>query len=344
MSFYEPSKLVDGQAKFSDRMQSGEYRTPNSSAINTARSGALASPSLNLLRDREDRAVKAYFPIRKAATNGVGRAALHTGANGDSQSETITWSTFSEPFSISLEQGNNNVLSFDEQYAADLKNAVFNIIKRVDTWFVAQLVADKTQVADDHGFGELEGIEFDYQVALADEDLFFENVQAYLEGNDYMGGLSGILDSRLKVLANKISNQGSGNSLNTQFTVEGYDSLTATNKTILDVTTPDYKASGIFFETGLVGVLDWIPKKNRKPLDPSKIMNNVGDFGSFHVEELGMDFAISAYSTRVDGSSENGTAQDVKIQFEISVDMAYVSAPLSTANASVVHTAGILPA
>ncbi len=342
MSFYEPTKLVDGQALFSEKMMSGEWRTPNSAAINVAKNGALANPSLTLLRDREDRAVKAYFPKRLAATDGTGRAALHTGDKGDSVAVDIQWTTFSEPFAISLEQGNNNLLSFEEQYAKDLKNAIFNIISRADAWLVAQVVADKTQVAESHGFGTFNVSAYDYRVDLADEDLFFENVQAYLEGNDYRGGLTGIVDSRLKVLANKISNQGAGNSLNTQFTVEGFDTITGTNKEILDIVS-DYKASGVFFPTELVGVLPWIPKKNRKSIDSTQVMNEVGDFGSIYVPELDMDFALSIYSKRVNGSSENGTAQDVKMQVEVSVDLAYVSAPMSEANRSVVHSAGLLP-
>jgi hypothetical protein len=333
-----PSLLVDGQSLFNEKLRSAEWRTPNSAALMVGSSGSQVNPEFNMLREREDRAVKAYFPIRQAAGGGTGREALHSGAKPDSLAEDITWSTFSEKFSISIETGNNNVIGGEMQYASGLKNAIFNIIKRADDWFVAALVADKTQVADSHGFGVFDvGVTNDYQLALAEEDLMFENIEAYLNGNEYTGGITGILDSKAKVLANKISNQGESNSLNTQFTVEGYDTLVATNKQILAAK----RASGIFFETGLVGVINWIPKKNRKAIDAGQIMNNVGDFGSIYVDELGMDFAISAYATRADDSGGNGGAQDVVIQFEVSVDLGYVSAPLSTATASPVFSAAL---
>ena len=118
--------LVDAQAKFTEKFKSGEWRLPDVSAFQCAELAEVANPSLALIREREDRAVNAYFPIRQAATNGTARAHNHAGARGQSQAESITWSIFSEPYSISLKQGDNNVFNFDEQWAATTKNAIFN--------------------------------------------------------------------------------------------------------------------------------------------------------------------------------------------------------------------------
>lgn len=344
MADFNPSDLVLGQAVFNEKHQSGEWRMPNSNAFKTANTGTLANPSLGGLRTREDRAVNAYFPIRQTATGGTARAALHTRARGDSLAEAITWTTFSEPFSISIEQANNNILSFAEMFASTQRNAVLNLINRIDVWYVAQLIAEKTQVNNGGGFGTWDGVGFDYRVANADQRLFFSNVKAMMENNDYTLNLTGIVDSAGGVLAHDLANQGNANDRNTEYQFSGYDTVQTTTRTILDVPTT-YAASGIFFETGLVGVVPWIPQKNRKSINPAKIMDNVGDFGQMMLPELDIPVAISAYSTRADASANNGSAQDVVIQYELSVDVGFVAAPLSDfrgANDSVIYTAGVL--
>ena len=122
MADFAPSLLEKGQAIFTDKFMSGEWRMPDVAAFQTAETAGVANPSLAGLRDREDRAVSAYFPIRQVATNGTGRVAKHTGASGDSLEVPITWTTFSEPFQITIEQGNNNVLDAAIQFAATMRN------------------------------------------------------------------------------------------------------------------------------------------------------------------------------------------------------------------------------
>lgn len=341
MATFDASDLVAGQAVYNEKHQSGEWRAPDSAALMTANTGALANPTLGGLRTREDRAVNAYFPIRQAATAGTARAALHTGARGDSAANAITWSTFSEPFSISITQHENNVFNFSEMFAATQKNAVFNLVNRLDAWFVAQAVAGKTLVNAGGGFGSFTAT--DYQVPLLDEDRWFQNVKAMMENNLYGGGLTGIVDSQGGVIKGDNAAQGAGNASNDQFQLIGYDQIKTSSRTILDVPTT-YKASGLFFETGLVGVVPWIPQKNRKALNPQKVLDNVGDFGMMTIPGLGIPLAISAYSTRADASASNGSAQDVVIQYELSVDVGFVAAPISVATESVIFSSGVLSA
>lgn len=342
MANFSPSDLVDGQAIYNEKHQSGEWRSPDSAALRVANTGALANPALGMLRTREDRAVNAYFPVRQAATDGTARAALHTGARGDSAAEAITWGTFSEPFSVSITQAENNVFSFPEMFAATQKNAVYNLIARLDAWFVAQAVAGKTQVSAGGGFGTFESVTTDdYQLDLADESRWFQNVKAMMENNLYGGNLTGIVDSQGGVIKGDLAAQGAGNASNDQFQLAGYDQIVTSSRTILDVPTT-YRASGLFFETGLVGVIPWIPQKNRKSIDPNKVMDNVGDFGMMMIPELGIPLAISAYATRADASASNGSAQDVVIQYELSVDVGFSAAPVSVATESVIFSSGIL--
>lgn len=343
MSYFVPSALVAGQALFNEKFTKGEWRLPDISAIKVAEMGEIANPMLAELRTREDRAVYGYFPIRQAATTGTARAHNHTGTRGDSLSETITWTTLSEPFSISIKQADNNVFSFEQMYASSLRNAVLNLLNRCDAYFVTQLVADKTQYNAGGGEGTFDTTADDYQLADGYKDYWFQNVKAMMEHNLYRNNLIGIVDSKGYVLAQRLAAQGAGNSSNQAFQFAGYDSILPTTRTLLSTTT--YSASGLFFEPGLVGLIPWIPKQNRKALDPMKAMEYNGDYGSFSVPELGIDFAVHAYSQRADNSSAGGYTQDLTMEFEVSIDLGYVSAPLSTfrgSNDTVVYASGVL--
>ena len=344
MANFSPSNLVAGQAAFNERYMSGEWRIPDTAAINTADVSAKANPMLMDLREREDRPVNAYFPIRQAAINGTARAHNHTGARGDSQAEPINWSIFSEPFSISIKQADNNIYNFAQMYASSLNNAVYNIMDRVDAFYVTQLLADKTQVNVGGGRGTFNGVSFNYEVAQSDRAFFFENVKAMMMQNLFRRGLTAIVDSRANVLAREVGNQGAGNDTNTAYTLLGYDQIVATTRTVLPVP-GTYTESGIFYETGTVGLVPWIPKQNRKALDPTAAFSNIGDYGQISVPGLNFPLAIHAYAERADGTANNGQTQDVVLQVEISVDLGYVSAPLSDfrgANDSVVYTGGVL--
>ena len=346
MANFSPSNLVAGQSLFNEKFKSGEWRMPDVAAVKASQMGEIANPMLKEIRTREDRTVNAYFPIRQAAITGTARAHNHTGARGDSLAEAITWTTLSEPFSISIKQADNNIFSFEEMYAASLKNAVFNLINRVDAYFVTQLIADKTQVSVGGGNGTFVtgagATQYDYTLAQASKANWYQNIKAMMEKNLYRGGVIGIVDSPAYVLAQDKAAQGSNNATNTNFQFMGFDAIVPTTRSLLDVPTT-YTESGLFFESGLVASLPWIPKQNRKALNPSEAVSYNGGYGSFSIPEMpGVDFAIHSYAQRADNSASNGYTQDLTIEVEVSVDWGYVSAPLSTTDASPVFSSGVL--
>jgi hypothetical protein len=233
------------------------------------------------------------------------------------------------------------MFSFEEMYASSMRNAVLNILNRLDAWFVTNLIADKTQVNVGGGYGVFDAVSDDYQLTQAYKANFYQNVKAMMEKNLYRSNLVGIVDSTAYVLAQDKAAQGANNGVNTAFQFMGFDGLVATTRTILDVPTT-YTESGLFFEAGLVGAIPWIPKQNRKALNPQLAVSYNGDHGSFMVPELGMEFAVHSYAQRADNSAANGYSQDLTIEVEVSIDLGYVSAPTSVANSSVVFSAGIL--
>jgi len=343
MANFSASTLVAGQSIFNQRFQSGEWRLPDVAALQVADMSAKANPTLASLRTDESRAVYAYMPIRQAATGGTARAHGHTGANGDSQASTISWSIYSEPFSVSKKQAGHNVLKWAEMYAAERQNAILNLLDRLDAWFVAQLVAAKTQYSAGGGKGTFNTDTDNYEVPADKLNYFFQYVRSMMKFNLYKGSILGIIDDDANTAAEQLSAQGSANATNYGFQFQGLN-LLSTTRSILGSTS--YQGSGMFFENGLVGVVPWIPTENRQPLNPAEAWSYNGGYGQFTIPELpGVPFACHAYTTRADGSSRGGQTQDLIYYEEVSIDVGFVKSPLSSfrgSNDSVVYSAGIL--
>lgn len=342
MANFVPSALLAGQAIFNDKYQSGEWRLPDVAALQVAEKSLVTNPMLAELRTREDRSVYAYMPIRQAATDGTARAHDHTGARGDSAQTAISWSTFSEPFSISLKQADNNVLSWASMYASSLNNAIFNILARLNTWFVAALVSDKTGYNEGGGNGTFDGTDDVYKVPVDEANYFYQNAKRTLAYNLYQGMLIGVVDDKAFTLGERLQASGSANATNYGFQFQGM-TIIPTTATVLG---SSYEGSGVFWQNGLVAAIPWIPKQNRKPLNGNKILDSIGDYGRIPVPQLpGVNFAIHAYSARADASASGGYTQDTVTYFEISIDIGYVSAPLSSfrgADDAVVYAVGQL--
>lgn len=323
------SVLAAGQTKFNQRMLGAEWKLPESAAITAAEKGEMANPSFRQIRTSAGRTIEAKFTIRQAAGGAVVRAALHTGSNPDTLSETITWSKFVEDFSIPLTLGDNNVFEFTELYAAARRNAIFNLISRVDASFIASLLADESTASAGGANGTFNATTDEFEIPAGNSENFFSEVKAMHMKNLYKGQLIAIADAKAAVLADRLGRDGMGNAVNKAPQLAGYSAIIPTSRAI-SASASD--GSTLSYQNGLVGVNFWIPMKNRKVLDVKSAMrDSVGDFGEFTVPEFpGITFADSIYASRSDQSAVGGDEQDLQINEEISLEMAYVSAPLST--------------
>jgi len=352
MANFSPSNLVKGQALFNQRYKSLEWRLPDTAALSVAYIGEKANPMLAELRKREDRSVSAYFPIRKTKAASSARVHNHTGTRGDSLEVAINWSTVVDTFSISIKQNDNNVISWEENYAAQMQNSVFNVLSALDTSFITLLEADRTQINVGGVNGTFDGTDYVMEISASHKDYFFQNLMANMRQNLYKGQLTVIVDSLSGIEAARQANQGIGNATNLGYQFLNMNIVQSTNA-ILDGLTDTYDGAALAFPMDSAGVVFWIPKQNRKALDPVQALSYNGDFGSINVPiyddkgnvRYNVPLAIHSYAERADASASNGSAQDVVIQIEVSLDMAYVSAPLSTfrgSNDSVVYGFGQL--
>jgi hypothetical protein len=151
--------------------------------------------------------------------------------------------------------------------------------------------------------------------------------------NKYKGNYDVIASPAAYVDAEFFLNQGNANQVNTGFQFAGLNIIES-----VELADANY-AGGIalVLPEGNFGCLPWIPKQNRQGWGDGEL-NSVGRFMSIP-DPLGsgMDFALSVYAVRADDSASNGSSQDVTLQFELSVDISWIVAPLSTATESVVY-------
>lgn len=357
MANLTPTNLLSAIARVSEAYNSAEFRMPDTAALATAYIGEKTNPSLAEMRKREDRATYYDFPIRKADGGASDRAALHTFGRTDSLRTQLTWESFVDGFSISMKQLDNNTISFEEAFAKGVRSCVMNNMKKADDWFIAQLLADKTQINVGGVRGTWDPVNYDMKLDNNQQDYWKEQIEANMGNNEHNGELMIIADALAHIDMTRSLNQGSGNSVNLGYQFGG-GMITKTSKTLLS----GFDGSAIAFPMDHAGVFQWIPKQNRKPLDETKaISSEVGDFGSMQIPILDdkgnvaytIDAAMSMYAKRTDTSASNGNAQDVLYQVEISWDMAYLSAPLSSFRAtgdfagktdSVIYTFGLKPA
>jgi hypothetical protein len=328
MANFAASVLALGQAKFTNQFIGlGEWRKEDVAAIQVMEKGAIANPLLRDIRTSEQRTVEAYMPIRQASTGGTKRVYNHTGNFGDSLKQALAWGTLSETFKVSAKLADNNVLVAADMFAADLRNAIDNLLLRSNALLIASLVADKTEENAGGANGTFNATSHNYEIPNSQNDFFYQEVQAMMRKNRYVTPLISIADSKALVNAQRLGWQGQANAqnLNPQFAGQ---TIVGTNEDIIT----GQSGSVLTFASGAVAYMPWIPSKNRKALDPNKILDNVGDFGQISVPELGVDFAIHAYSQRADTESVGGDSQDVVTEFEVSIDWAYASTPISRAN------------
>lgn len=357
MANLTPTNVLSGIARVTEAYSNAEFRMPDTAALATAFIGEKTNPSLAALRLREDRATFYDFAIRKSDSSETDRKALHTGGRNDSQRTELIWESFVDTFSISMKQLDNNTFTWEEAFAKGVKSCVMNNLKKADDWFIAQLLADKTQINVGGIRGTWDNINYNMALDANQQDYWKEQVEANMGNNEYSTELMIIADSLAHIDMVRSLNQGIGNSVNLGYQFGGGE-IVKTSKSLLS----GFNGSAISFPMDLAGVFQWIPKQNRKGIDMQKaISSEVGDFGSIQipiVDDKGnvkytIDAAMSMYAKRTDTSGENGNEQDVLYQIEISWDMAYFSAPLSAFRAtgdfagktdSTIYTFGLTPA
>lgn len=332
MANFSTASLVKAQALLLGAFQSDELRFRKPEVHNLfLRNRSIMTPDYTGLRTREDRVVETNFVIRQSRALGSARSHNHTGVQGDSAVLTPSWTTYTDNFASTLKEADNKVYTLEQMHMSKMQNAIANFAEGLDAAASAVLFAGRTGVNVATTEGSFDATDDVFQITDATHgERAIQITRMVMDINKYQGvNHTVVCDS---VSFNKflfLAAQGSGNSTNTSFQFQGVSfihdpALTAASAGLVGAYT---KGFWIAVPDGSIAGLPWIPIQNRTGVDTKE-----QSYGAIMNPTDGLQYAMHTYSDRADGTSLGGYTQDEKIESELSIDMAYEIAPLTTAD------------
>lgn len=341
MANFAASVLNKVQSMLDAKFQSAEMRyKPAPTLMMLLKNRDFLIEDLKTLRTREDQPTKAYLKNRTSRSLTNARAHDHTGATSDTTEVDIDYTVYTDKFATSLKRGDYNLLETAEIMAHEVENAMINLMEGIETALVSFLDSNKTLVSAPPS-GALKRATFNatndvFEIASADENQFWLIAKSILRQHKYAGGSFDIVaDSLLVSKGEFLTQQGQGNSTNLGFQFSGLDVAES-----IELSDANY-LNGLMYmwQSGMAGILDWIPRQNREGWGDMESYN--GGYSTIIDPFTGLEFAIHGYSQRADTSGSNGQTQDVTTEFEVSIDLSPQVAPLTTADESPLYAIGI---
>ncbi len=338
MANFDVSNLLTAQTMVADRYKQPEMRMKPAPAFTLLTSNEnFLIVGAETLKTRDDRAIEAHLLSRTKRSAGSARAHNHTGTIDDSQKVTLTWTTKSDKFAISLKLLDKSVFDFNTVLANKFEQACMNILEDKETEAIAYLRAQRAsqqpslKVATFNADNDC--IEIDANKATK----AVAAIKSVMRQNYFGGQVDAIVDSNLQVLFDEIAAQGAQNGSNTAYQFPGFRYVES-----VELADANYgEGIALAMPQASVAALNWIPKQNREGFGDYN--SYVGGYGTFNF--MGYTFAVHGYSQRADTSSSNGNAQDVTMEFEVSLDTSFNAAPLDYKTGrtdSVIHQFGLI--
>lgn len=321
MANFSVANLLTAQTMVSDKYKAPEMRMKPAPAFSllTGNSNFLIVGA-ETLKTRDDRAIEAHLLSRTKRAAGSARAYNHTGTIDESQKVDLTWTTKSDKFTMSLKLLDKSLFDFNTVLANKFEQACMNILEDKETEAIAYLVANKATQQP-----TLTGVTWNAATGAIEVDAnksekIFQWVRSAMRQNYFSGALDIIADASLAVSAEFLGAQGAGNATNF-----GYQFKNLNIAESVEYSDSDYADGAMLvMPSGSVGALNWIPKQNRQGWGDYN--SYVGGYGTFSF--MGYQFAVHGYATRANTSASNGDAQDVTMEFEVSLDSSFNASPL----------------
>jgi hypothetical protein len=331
MANLTPTNLKVAQAKLTGKFASNEMRIISANTyLEISKLTQFMLPNYLELRTREDRVIEASLLTRTKRTVTTARTSTHTGARGDSSVITPSWATSADTFSLSLKQYDNNTFSMQEGLNNLFENAYLNVVEALEGDAQDFIYGDRTGVdVSTGGGGTFNGTDDVYNFAAGSVDTIIQKTKTVMEENGYKGGLTIFADSLAYDKFRFQAAQGAGNDTNLAFQYEGIKFVRSIGIASKFLPLAGTYLTGVWFAVPneSIGALPWIPKQNREG-----VVTRLQTYSSGVSPYDGVPYAVHMYETKGDYSGSNGGTQDEATQFEISLDMSFVSSPITVAD------------
>ena len=334
MANFSTAVLVKAQARLINAFQSNELRFRNPAVHKLfLRNTTIMVPGYEELRKREDRVVETNYFVRQTRALGSARSHNHTGAQGDSSTLTPTWTTYTDEYVSTLKEADDKLYTSGELQASKVNDVIANFAEGLETAASTFLFANRSGVNVSTAEGTFDATDDVFEITeTTNGDRGVQITKSNLDINKYQGRrFTFVCDTIAFNKFEKQANQGTGNSENLSFQFSNVEFIHDPLLTAAAAGLTSAYANGFWVAVpeGSIAALPWIPIQNRQGINTKENM-----YGAIVNPIDSVQYAVHSYEERVDGTSLGGYTQDLKEETQISVDIAYATAPLSVATES----------
>lgn len=356
MADYTASALLAFQSRINKKYNAAELRELQNPILRNALTYADllgGTQTVEDIKKSDKRSVYTYYLKRMAATNGTARAYAPTGVQADSGQVTLSWVTFSETLSQYMQVGADNV--FDDVTLLDhqITDKQRILRERIGTYIVQQLHTNRTQTSYSATLGaggtdatknmSWNGTNFAFENPASTKSTFFQLAANVMDQNKYYGQFDVVADPVSFASAEYLMAQGAGNAQNLSFQFKRFNPNGIMQHSVLGTTVAEAYplGCGIVLPAASFAVIPWIPAINRTGWGNFSEYN--GAFSTVpDATGLPLIYAVRGWTQKVDGSANGSVTQTVQVNMELSVDIAFNTAPISNSGETPVYEFGQL--
>ena len=270
------------------------------------------------------RTMQVDYLRRSTAAVHATRSSDLTGDMGDSTRSSLTFVTYSRELTVSDDNAKYNTFNAARQLATQIINARLDLGASIETAAVTMLETYLNQVQGNRNLSTWDSTNYHGSISAANEDRYFNIIENEMQQLDYNGPLQLINFGSLNELKSWQFAQGQANSANLNFQYGNksfYTSNSITNSS-------DHFGTTYAVEEGSLGLVDWIPGKNRG----SGLKNHAEwDFVNMP-DPMGIfdQLAVAVQKKVQNSTASGGDTQDAVWLYEISLNVAFFIPTITT--------------
>lgn len=295
---------------------------------------------------------------RIAPTNGTSFTAFNSGSLGTSNRTALTWVGFTETFSIYATTGQDNDLNWQRIWDNLMGQTQRNLRERLRVWLMGQLHSARTSGGNvtniPAGLGLWNSLTDAYEIN--DQNQFFAKLTQIMALNKYYDNKFDIFaDNILYPMYQSAVNQGSGNALNTSWQFRDFENVFRDTLLGQQVAEEYNNGMALVLPKNSFAIIPFLPALFLSP----KIGMTAADFTSYsggygtiadgagfgtYMADGNMNepltYGIHGWTTQADNSGNNGSTQDMTMNFQVGLYMAFQTAVISNANETPIYEFG----
>jgi len=332
MANYADSALLAAVGVLDKKFNSKELRKPEYGAFDAFLSKRdILIPSYRDIWKAEQQTLTAKYLKRTSGSVTNARSCSPTASFGDSGTFDLSWKTYARTVKSSVKIFENNNYSAVQALSNDIYNAFMDLYADIEADAVAYLEAHRNGVQGNRTLNTWDAVNDVMQVVHADRDNYLNYIKTEMIADNYRQNLMDIHSVNLLAMYRQQFAQGASNDENLKFQFPGFThhmSQSITNSS-------DAFGTSYIVEDGGIAVLDFIPFLNRmgKKADGGEVWTTMPD-------PFGYPLTWSVYRTDgcadTSGGGLGGSTQDYVVIYEISIDLTFQSAPLTTTDETVI--------